>query len=57
LPGGVHKGEIWIVAYHPNHGLKWVKVSDINSPDQTLPGTPPGGVAGQPLPETPAPKK
>jgi hypothetical protein len=45
------------VAYHPDHGLRWVRVSDISAPGNELPGTPPSGVAGQPLPETPAPKK
>jgi hypothetical protein len=49
LPGGVHKGEIFIVAYHPEHGLRWVKVSDINSPGNELPGRPPHA-SGQPVP-------
>jgi hypothetical protein len=40
------------VAYHPEHGLRWVKVSDINSPGNELPGRPPH-VSGQPIPGQP----
>jgi hypothetical protein len=46
----MHKGEIFIVAYHPEHGLRWVKVSDINSPGNALPGGPPDHASGQPVP-------
>ena len=53
-------GEVFIVANVPNFGLRWVKVSDITKPDQSLPGgghasgqPVPGGQPGQPLPGTP----
>jgi hypothetical protein len=48
LPGALHMGDVFIVAYHPQRGLHWVKVSDLNTGGQDLPGG--GHASGQPVP-------